>query len=1311
MAKTKTNKKAQKIDYSWTYHYKDSNGHKKEKHKSGRWQLRVDYIITSDRIKIKPYVVITGDGFEEARSCTIKCEYKELKKSKKNATTNWKNTWVRKTKSSTHKLKSEGKHKVFFADSKGNAQLLSFKTYKIKISAKIGTKVSSTEIFGTKKPPKPQLVEAGNKKKGTYKQYGLEHNVSEPYIWNIYFEYEPKGDTNDYAAPVDDWYVFRQADSVSANWDQIGHRRTNHDVNGFREKFQNEPAQLEAGHRYKWKVIFTNDAGAGPARVYPVQTGNSLENVTNAKGKSSTPIITQNDRFKEWAYTPPPQLGSVNALWYPTKVRLSWERDPIKAYTGLYRGYFFQVIKDKDIDKVTGLQNTDWSWASRTTDKGTSKYLTESSKFDHVSDFERTLTANIPLKENHRYMLRIVPFNYDKGAKPSSITTSGAHIQKAVPSEATEVIYYKPCAPDSVSAVYNEDGFIDVTIKYGSASGGSVNCARIFRKYRFSDNTTSDWIECYYDGSTPPAEDNEGIELNRNGKTEVFTDVVFVPTEYDGKSVTGVKYSVKLGVNEDTALAPSGDDRFSSSTVMDSWVSNLQKPDKPSLLFPENNKAYPETTESVTFTWAHNSKDGTGQQAAKLDIFVFASSVSEIPSDFFSYPIWNSSHPARNTIDVEGDSAFYTKSLAESVYKITDIDTSAKTVTYTETTFSPNDIIQWRVATKGSYTDYSNFSTEERRFNIFGAPSISLSVKTPNNIDAYYNIDRTELESDWLWVYSDGGLSPARRSVSKQYKIVGWCDNIGNYATGEDHSGYSYLGKDYLWDGNSYVNVEYEVDVLTQIPATVSWEYTDLSGTLQALNLYLVYGDTVVESYSVNLEEDTEHTFAYLFDNDELYSVVAEATSSTTLTTTEEVTFLVSYITVNLRRTLAVTADFEESTGFATVTLAEEIDEGSTDDNSDLDVVDGESTVLRAGTAFDLYFNHTYSDGYLVIKSLLDKSLSDITIGCTVNSPNLLSLFPDDELYPNELLYPQKAVNTKDMATEHILYEGYPDPENEYVYLFASVPTEKGIMYAPTERTNVVIKLNYLTGEYIYDDLEEETAVTFPIKGTIYDSFDELDQPENIEIEDEVPVDVYLYRYYRDEKTYIGHFTPNFDDDETIVATIVDRFCPINREFEYQLVQVTDSGHIAYSSVAIQFDTLYWYCYWGPTYDNVAKARWNPSGSASYSRPERQSVRYSGRKYPVVYDSNAIDETYNFNVELIEDPYMHDMLGDDETAIETIDLYRNLMLDGGVGFWKSFEGDVYFATFDFSYSVDYKDKVKKYPCSLSVTRIEGNEVF
>ena len=58
---------------------------------------------------------------------------------------------------------------------------------------------------------------------------------------------------------------------------------------------------------------------------------------------------------------------------------------------------------------------------------------------------------------------------------------------------------------------------------------------------------------------------------------------------------------------------------------------------------------------------------------------------------------------------------------------------------------------------------------------------------------------------------------------------------------------------------------------------------------------------------------------------------------------------------------------------------------------------------------------------------------------------------------------------------------------------------------------------------------------------------------------------------------------------------------------------------------------------------------------------------------------------------------------------DVLEQFKNMMKSGGTGVWKSFEGDVYAADFDFSYSSDYTDGLPSWQCSLNVTRIDTEE--
>ena len=155
-----------------------------------------------------------------------------------------------------------------------------------------------------------------------------------------------------------------------------------------------------------------------------------------------------------------------------------------------------------------------------------------------------------------------------------------------------------------------------------------------------------------------------------------------------------------------------------------------------------------------------------------------------------------------------------------------------------------------------------------------------------------------------------------------------------------------------------------------------------------------------------------------------------------------------------------------------------------------------------------------------------------------------------------------------------------------------------------------------------------------------------------------------------------------------------DMYAPLNVVYQYELVEVATTGEVAIVDMDVQLNSTYWYVYWGD--NNIARARWNPNGTVNLSRPERQQIRYSGRKYPVTYDSMAIEETYSFSG-VIEDN-------------NELDAFRRLIQDGGQGVWKSCDGQVYAASFDYSYAADYTLDHTTWDISLSVTHIDSKDL-
>lgn len=281
--------------------------------------------------------------------------------------------------------------------------------------------------------------------------------------------------------------------------------------------------------------------------------------------------------------------------------------------------------------------------------------------------------------------------------------------------------------------------------------------------------------------------------------------------------------------------------------------------------------------------------------------------------------------------------------------------------------------------------------------------------------------------------------------------------------------------------------------------------------------------------------------------------------------------------------------------------------------------------------------------------------------------------------------------------------------------LSTSVPISIDIKYVPLYLTKGFIispefdvETGYASIGLDKIDLDESES----IDGVTREEREEFDDADDFMADEEMPQSdeevktIYLYRSYNGEKVLVaqrdlivereedGTTEKQYFDSDTLL--IPDAYAPINVDFEYQLMQVTEGGHIGIATVSVRFESLWWYVYYGG--DQIAKARWNPSDNVTLTRPEKQQVRYSGRTYPVTYDSYAIEEKMSFNTVILRDV---------DDGRQSLLAFKNLMEAGGSGIWKSFEGDVYYADFDFSYSADYTKSVPCWNCSINVTRIES----
>lgn len=274
--------------------------------------------------------------------------------------------------------------------------------------------------------------------------------------------------------------------------------------------------------------------------------------------------------------------------------------------------------------------------------------------------------------------------------------------------------------------------------------------------------------------------------------------------------------------------------------------------------------------------------------------------------------------------------------------------------------------------------------------------------------------------------------------------------------------------------------------------------------------------------------------------------------------------------------------------------------------------------------------------------------------------------------------------------------------DGESYTLSLNVESTTGLSATATIIISVKYGMLNLTKGYILGaDFDEETGYTKLSVSRLLNS--EMPEPDPEEEGEEQPETsdayvkrIYVYRYYDGKNTLIQNLEINND---TEVIHFEDRYAPINREFEYKLVQITELNEVSLTNNDFIFESLWWYIYWNE--DEVIRFKWNPQGTMNASKPNMQQVRYSGREYPVIYDDGSNEETYSLSAVVLKDE------GD---GWETISDMKEFIKYGSTGVWKSFEGDVYAGTFTFSYSSDYTNTIPMWNCNINVTRIESEDL-
>lgn len=158
-------------------------------------------------------------------------------------------------------------------------------------------------------------------------------------------------------------------------------------------------------------------------------------------------------------------------------------------------------------------------------------------------------------------------------------------------------------------------------------------------------------------------------------------------------------------------------------------------------------------------------------------------------------------------------------------------------------------------------------------------------------------------------------------------------------------------------------------------------------------------------------------------------------------------------------------------------------------------------------------------------------------------------------------------------------------------------------------------------------------------------------------------------------------------------SAVVDKYAPLNVDYSYVAATYADSGAANSVTFANRLVTPWFFFLFG---DDLARARWNPSGDVKLKRPAKRRVFYAGRKDPVSYDGYNKSDERSLSALLQE--------RSEGRAFE------RLMDAGGRGVYKSGDGDVLHADFDVTLTPAFSNPGFYGTLKAGIVKIDGGDL-
>lgn len=182
-------------------------------------------------------------------------------------------------------------------------------------------------------------------------------------------------------------------------------------------------------------------------------------------------------------------------------------------------------------------------------------------------------------------------------------------------------------------------------------------------------------------------------------------------------------------------------------------------------------------------------------------------------------------------------------------------------------------------------------------------------------------------------------------------------------------------------------------------------------------------------------------------------------------------------------------------------------------------------------------------------------------------------------------------------------------------------------------------------------------------------------------------VSVELFRIRDGTRTRLGSDVGDGD-------TVVDRFCPLNTDFAYEVVTVSGTGAVNVNRIDGRVDTPWWFI----IYDGgVAKAMWEPSGTVTPDRPADELKELDGRTWPLLVQGRR--KSLKIKFEGWVDSQSQAMA------------FREMALASGDKVYKGLSGDVWHCHAEAEVKEEY-DSFDDFDATVTatVTRVSGGDL-